>query len=178
MQHDTHSNATDSGTTPPPKPRERLSEAEFLTREADDAKDAIAHTVDQMRATFKQVGDVGAWARSYPWTTLGAAAATGFLVAAALAPRRKRRDEEDQALQERILTDEQIAARLRELAAEDDGKGKGPGPMRAVVSTLIQALGPAVQAAVTSALAAKTAQQTAEATAEQHDCPPPTSEQS
>jgi hypothetical protein len=161
MQDDTHTSASASDATPPERPRDKLSEAEFLHREAADAKDAIARTVDEMRATLKDVGDVAAWARSYPWTTLGAAAATGFLVAAALAPRRKRRDDEDAALQQRILTDEQIAARLRELAAEDDGK-RGPGPMQAMVSTLIKTLGPAVEAAVTAAITAKAAEQASE----------------
>lgn len=104
-----------------------------------------------MRSSLKRAGDVGAWARTYPWTTLGAAAATGFLVAAALAPRRGRREKEDAALQERILTDEQIAARLRELAAED-GKPPREGPMQAIISALVKTLGPAVQAAVMSAI--------------------------
>jgi hypothetical protein len=156
MQDDTKNNADASDTTSPAgPPRDKLSEAEYLAREAGHAKRAIAHTLDDMRASLKQAGDVRAWARTYPWTTLGAAAATGFLVAAALAPKRGRGDKEDAALQERILTDEQIAARLRELAAED-GK-KGEGPMHTIIASLVKTLGPAVQAAVTSAMMARPA---------------------
>jgi hypothetical protein len=154
MPDDTQNNADASDTTSPLKPRDNLSEAEHLAREADDAKSAIAHTLGEMRASLKDAGDVRAWARSYPWTTLGAAAATGFLVAAALAPSRRRRDKEDAALQERILTDEQIAARLRELAAQDD-KGRGEGPLHAIIASLVKTLGPAVQSAVTAAILAR-----------------------
>jgi ElaB/YqjD/DUF883 family membrane-anchored ribosome-binding protein len=152
MQDDTKNNADASGTTPPLKPaRDKLSEAEQLAGEAADAKGAIAHTLGEMRASLKEAADVRAWARSYPWTTLGAAAATGFLVAAALFPKRGRREKEDAALQERILTDEQIAARLRELAAED-AKRPGEGPMHAIISALLTTFGPAVQSAVTAAI--------------------------
>jgi hypothetical protein len=156
MQDDTKNNADASDTTPPDKPpRNGLNEAEYLAREAGDAKDAIARTLDEMRASLKAAGDVRAWARTYPWTTLGAAAATGFLVAAALAPSRRRRDKEDAALQERILTDEQIAARLRQLAAEDGRRGEGP--LHTIIASLVKTLGPAVQSAVTAAILAKEA---------------------
>jgi hypothetical protein len=159
MHDDTENSERASDTTPPNKPpRAKASEAEYLAREADDARGAISHTLDQMRASLKDAGDVRAWARTYPWTTLGAAAAAGFLVASALVPKRDRREKEDAALLERILTDEQIAARLRELAAEDGGKASGEGAVHIFVDTLLKTFGPAIQSAVAAALAAKAAQ--------------------
>ncbi len=108
-----------------------------------------------MRQSLKDAGDVRAWARTYPWTTLGAAAAAGFLVVAAVVPRRRRRqDEENVALLERILTDEQIEARLRELATEDVGKPSREGVLHTLVASLVKTFGPAVQSAVGAALAA------------------------
>jgi hypothetical protein len=159
MQDDTASNEHDSDTTPPKPPHAVPSEAEYLTREALDARKAISHTLDQMRASLKDAGDVKAWARTYPWTTVGAAAAAGFLVASALVPKRGRPAKQDAALLERILTDEQIADRLRTLAAEDDGKASGEGVVHTFVSTLLKTFGPAVQSAIAAALAAKATQQ-------------------
>lgn len=159
MKDDTESNEIDSDRTRPKPPGDLPSEAEYLKREADDARGAISNTLDEMRASLKDAGDVKAWARTYPWTTLGAAAAAGFLVASAIVPKRGRREPQDAALLERILTDEQIADRLRTLAAEDDGKASGEGVVHTFVSTLLKTFGPAVQSAVAAALAARATQQ-------------------
>lgn len=156
MHDDTNGKKHASATTSPSKPRPpKPSEAEYLQREADDARDAASHTLGQMRQSLKDAGDVRAWARTYPWTTLGAAAAAGFLAAAAVMPRRRRReDDENAALLERILTDEQIEARLRELAAQDVGKPSREGVLHTLVGSLVKTFGPAVQSAVGAALAA------------------------
>lgn len=106
-----------------------------------------------MQQTLRDAADVRAWARSYPWTTLGAAAAAGFLAASTLLPKKKPRDEENEALLERILTDEQIESRLRELAAEDVRKPAKGGLLHTLATTLVQTFGPAVQTAVAAALA-------------------------
>jgi ElaB/YqjD/DUF883 family membrane-anchored ribosome-binding protein len=156
MHDDTDNKKHASGTTSPSKPRpSRASEAEYLKREADDARDAASHTLGQMRQSLKDAGDVRAWARTYPWTTLGAAAAVGFFAAAVVVPRRRRpQDEENAALLERILTDEQIESRLRELAAEDVGKPSREHVLHTLVASLVKTFGPAVQSAVGAALAA------------------------
>lgn len=156
MHDDTENKEHASDATSPSEQRRgNPSEAEYLKREADDARGAISGTLDEMRASLKDAGDVRAWARTYPWTTLGAAAAAGFLVAAALVPRRRRRDDDDAALSERILTDEQIESRLRELAEEDRGKPPGEGVVHALVASLVKTFGPAVQSAVAAAIAAR-----------------------
>lgn len=128
-----------------------------MKREALDARGAVSRTLDHMRESLKDAGDVKAWARTYPWTTMGAATAAGFLVASALAPKRRRDDDRDAALLERILTDEQIADRLRQLAAEDEGKSS-VGVVHTFVATLLKTFGPAVQSAIAAALAAKASQ--------------------
>jgi hypothetical protein len=162
------SDATSAGRPRPANP----SEAEYLKREADDARGAISRTVAEMRGSLKDAGDVRAWARTYPWSTLGVAAAAGFVVAAAFVPRRRRRDDEDAALLERILTDEQIESRLRELAEEDVGRPPREGVLHALVTSLVKTFGPAVQSAVTAAIAARPQQPASpngEAPAEQSD---------
>jgi hypothetical protein len=135
-----------------------VSETEFLEREATTAREAMSTTLAQMRQSAKDLVDVPGWTRRYPWTTVGVAAAAGFLAVTTLLPRRRsRRDEADPALLERILTDEQIAARLRELAAEDGGRSSRAGAVHSTVDILVRTFGPMVQSAVMSALAAKAA---------------------
>lgn len=119
-------------------------------------------TLEQMRDSLGDAADVGAWTRRYPWATLGASLAAGFIAAAALLPRKRRPgdDDEEPALLQRILADEQIAARLKELAEEDEGKHRrrSSGMLQSVAGTLWSTFGPAVQSAVAAALAAKAAQ--------------------
>lgn len=111
-----------------------------------------------MRQSLKDSADVRAWAKQYPWATLGAAATAGFLAAAAVVPKRRVSEQEPEpALLERILADEQIAARIKELADEDKTRPKRPGMMSSLAFTLLRTFGPAVQSAIASALAAKAA---------------------
>jgi hypothetical protein len=154
MHDDTENTGRGSDATPPGNP----SESEFLDREAAGASSAISRTLDDMRASLKDAGDVRAWARTYPWSTMGVAAAAGFLVAAALLPKRRPRDHENAALLERILTDEKIEARLRELAEEDARKPSREGLLHTLANALVTTFGPAIQTAVASALAARAAE--------------------
>ncbi len=112
-----------------------------------------------MRTSLVEAADVRAWARKYPWATLGAATAAGFLAAAALKPRRTTAEEEDEpALLERILADEQIAERIKKLAEEDEkGARKRSSMLRSVASTLLDTFGPAIQQSIATALAARAA---------------------
>ncbi len=110
-----------------------------------------------MRDSLGEAADVGAWTRRYPWATLGASVAAGFVVAAALLPGRRRgqADQHEPALLERILADEKIAQRLKELAAEDQSPLAEAGLLQSVAGTLWKTFGPAVQSAVAAALAAR-----------------------
>ncbi len=132
----------------------------------------MTETIAGIRASAVRVCDVRGWARRFPWITLGAATAAGFLATTALRRSRqpKRRDEEDPALLERILIDEQIANRLRELAAEDKAPKKRDSAVQDTLGILLKTFGPAVQSAITSALAAKAA--AAEAAQQVEDAPP------
>lgn len=111
-----------------------------------------------MRDSLKEAADVSAWARRYPWATLGVAAAAGFVAAKAVLPKRHRSSEDaEPALLERILSDEKIAARVKELAEQEEGH-RGDSVLQSVGMTLLRTFGPAVQSAITAALAAKAAQ--------------------
>lgn len=156
MPSDTRHNGHASDTTSA-KPAAKLSETDYLAREADDARGAISKTIGNMRTSLAEAADVRAWARKYPWATLGAATAAGFLAAGALMPRRGTVEDEDEpGLVERILADEQIAERIKTLAKEDEnGIRKRPSVLRSVAATLLETFGPAIQQSIATALAAR-----------------------
>jgi hypothetical protein len=116
--------------------------------EAATARDAIASTVAKMRATLSDASDLRAWTREYPWTSVGAAATIGFLVAAALTARPSRRRSGD--LLQKILADEQIASRVREISESD--APPGPTLMSSLGAVLIPKLANVLEAAVIAAL--------------------------
>src|SRR5690606_13026784 len=108
----------------------------------------------------QDAGDAKAWAERYPWATVGAASAAGFLIAAAITPRRRRSEEEaEPSFLERVLADEEITARIKQIAEEEEqgGSSRRGAMLQTVGSTLWRTFGPAVQSAVASALAAKAA---------------------
>ncbi len=75
------------------KQANKLSEAELLRQQADEARRAVAQAFNRIQDDLKASADVKAWACRYPWPTVGAAAAAGFLTAVAVtpAPRRRRK---------------------------------------------------------------------------------------
>jgi hypothetical protein len=62
-----------------------MTEREFLEHEMRRAKLALATTADDAKRHAGDLADLGYWARNYPWQTVGASAAGGFLLGAVLA---------------------------------------------------------------------------------------------
>jgi ElaB/YqjD/DUF883 family membrane-anchored ribosome-binding protein len=60
------------------------SEADFLAEQAAAAQRAMSVTLERMRADLGDSADLAAWARQYPWPTMGIAAAAGFLAVVAI----------------------------------------------------------------------------------------------
>lgn len=136
----------------------KKTEAQFLADEASAARQAIEDTLSQMRETFKDGADLRAWIERYPWASLGASAAAGFLVASALMPKRRGAENSEPALLERILADEQIAERIKQISTDEDARPRRAGGMlQSVGTTLLKTFGPALQSAIASALAARAA---------------------
>ena len=77
-------NGSASAAAPPSGPNsyDNLSEAEFLTHEAELAKTALSNTLAELIGSFAQAGNLKLWAHHYPWVTAGLAVATGFALAA------------------------------------------------------------------------------------------------
>jgi hypothetical protein len=81
-------NEQSSARTSPSEPRHRieLSEAEFLAREVQDAKAALAHAVADLKSGLTSSADLRLWVKHYPWAALGAATVAGFAAAATITP--------------------------------------------------------------------------------------------
>jgi hypothetical protein len=156
MPNDANNKNSDSATTSGNRPNvadttpksDDRAESPPLRDEAATARDAIASTLAKMRATVSDAGDVRAWTREYPWASVGAAATIGFLAAAALTARPSRRSSGD--LLQKILADEQIAARIRELSESD--AAPGPTLLSSLGSVLMPKLANVLEAAVIAAL--------------------------
>ena len=106
MKPDNANSAASSAATSPNKPgrpatearanptsaecsTRNLSEAEFLKRQADDAKAALAQTFAEMKAKLAEGANPVEWAREYPWVSLGVAAAAGFIGTTLVVPSRE-----------------------------------------------------------------------------------------
>jgi ElaB/YqjD/DUF883 family membrane-anchored ribosome-binding protein len=153
-----HASDTTKASAGSHKSEDARSESQFLADEATAARQAIEDTLARMRETLKDGADIRAWTERYPWATVGASAAAGFLVATALLPKRRSAPETEPALLERILADEQIAERIKQISSEEEARPRRGGSMlQSVGATLLKTFGPALQSAVASALAARAA---------------------
>lgn len=137
--------------SPEPTHRPHATESEFLEGQANAARAAIGETLTNMRTTLKDAGDIKAWARQYPWPSVGAAAAIGFLAAGVLAPSRKSNGRPD-TLMERVLADEEISKRLKELSSADAGS-RWP-MLSSMFSGLLQNFGGTLQSTLVATIAA------------------------
>ena len=62
-----------------------LSEAEYLEREANQAKAAIDKTMEELKQSLSTAADLRLWAEHHPWLVVGVAAAAGFTAGSAIA---------------------------------------------------------------------------------------------
>ena len=92
----TTSKSGPSSGKPKPGPTadpDKLTEAEYLTQQAENAKAAIAAAVKELTAKLGEGANPIEWTKRYPWAGVGASAVAGFVAAALLIP-----SKEEQAL--------------------------------------------------------------------------------
>jgi hypothetical protein len=145
------------------KPADKLSDADFLNRQAEEAMAAIKRTFTQMKGDLAEGANPVEWAREYPWLTLGASAVAGFVATSMLVP-----SKEEQALRklakiERALNPER---HRREPAKHEDSNGNGKsdhqeagggGMMSMLARELIKTFRPALVSLITAGVAGKVA---------------------
>jgi hypothetical protein len=167
MNPDSNSSASNTDTTStngPKKPSGPASEAEFLQRQADEARKALSAAFGDLSRSLRDGIDPKAWTKEHPWAMVAGAAVAGFAAAAAFVP-----SKEDQALRrlaamERALMPKPSrsnGAAAQPDAGEDGGakdfaKGRS-GFMGAIGRQLLETIKPALMSALTAGITAKAA---------------------
>jgi hypothetical protein len=158
MPPDSSNSAPSTAPTSKSAPKTPASESEFLTKQAADAKAAIARVSDDIKHDLAQGIDPRAWMQVAPWTTLAAGAVAGFIAAAAIVP-----SKEQQALRrlrrmEKVLHLDEDPPRNGhkpdEKAQAEAGK---PSLLGAMMGSILAAVQPLLMSALTSAMSGKTA---------------------
>ena len=165
MPHDSKQNERSSGPTsssaprtPPNKtPGGPLSEADFLAKQAADAKAAIGSVVNDIKRDLSQGIDPRGWMQVAPWTTLGAAAVAGFLAAAATVPSKeeqtlKRLKKIEEALNPKRQTVD-TAVNGDQVRQVESGRGSF---LSGLAGQVLRAVQPVLMSALTAGITAKT----------------------
>lgn len=107
----------------------KLTEAEFLAQQADEARAALSRAMNDLKLKIGQGVDPRLWLQDYPWMTMGAAAAAGFVAATAVVP-----SKEQQALK-KLAEIERALHEPKDRAAQTNGKEnhKANGSLASVV---------------------------------------------
>ena len=156
MPHDSNKSAPSSAPTSSNAPKTRLSESEFLTKQAADAKAAIGAVVNDLKRDLAQGVDPRAWMQVAPWTTLAAAAVGGFVAAAAVVP-----SKEQQTLRRLRKIEEALKPKRH---VEDDVNGDGVRRVEAgqqsflagLAGQVLRSVQPVLMSALTAGITAKT----------------------
>jgi len=135
------------------KPQTHTSESQFLTDQANAAKDAISACVNQIKADVRHGVDPRLWAKEYPWATLAAAAVGGFVTASMTVP-----SKEQQALKRLEKIERALHIPESERAASSAEKAKHKGIFSDIVSGALKNLQPILMSAITGAITGKVAQ--------------------
>lgn len=62
----------------------KMTEAEFLDAQAEEARAAVRQTWAELQETLKESASLEVWAKRHPWLVAGTAVAGGFLIATAM----------------------------------------------------------------------------------------------
>jgi ElaB/YqjD/DUF883 family membrane-anchored ribosome-binding protein len=151
MSNDNGGKEKATGMTSSSAPKTPEGEADYLAHQAEQAKQAISRTLDDLKSSLAEGADPRQWAKERPWTTLGTIAALGFVAAYGLVPSR-----EQQALKrlkaiERAIGESEEEARHPEKARSSDSILGGFGQQ------LLDAVKPALMAALTSTVHSRVA---------------------
>jgi hypothetical protein len=171
MRHDSNSNAPASAPTSPSapsapaskteaekeKPATPMGESAFLTKQAADAKAAIARVSEELKNDLAKGVDPRAWMQVAPWTTLASAAVAGFLAAAATIP-----SKEQQALRRLRRMEKALDEHEYDRTHDDRGRrngrdGKHPDAgksslLGSAVGSLMAAVQPVLVSVLTTAM--------------------------
>lgn len=105
-----------------------------------------------MEQTLKDSADLNAWTREYPWASVGVAALTGFVAAAALTPTGSSKQKKEWTA---FLREALAEAESRESHAAAPAEAHQGSMFGNAVSGLLRTFGSALQSSVVAAATAK-----------------------
>jgi hypothetical protein len=158
----TDTTSTNGHGKPSEKPKGPTSEAEFLQRQADEARKALSAAFGDLSRSLRDGANPKAWTKERPWAMVAGAAVAGFAAAAAFVP-----SKEDQALRrlakiekalmpERSRHDGQAVDASKDGGAKDFSKGR-TGFLGAIGRQVLETIKPALMSALTAGITAKAA---------------------
>jgi hypothetical protein len=147
--------AATSTSGPPNRDREKserdlsvLSESEYLAKEAEDAKQAVRHTLDDLKHSLATTADVRQWTKKYPWIATGTAIAAGVAAGYVLTPRdRDEAREMWEKLKEKLSAAQAEAPAAAQVAAAQ----QQPSLLGTILRETIKLAGPIIAGVVASA---------------------------
>lgn len=131
-----------------------MTEADYLTRQQEQAKSAIGAVIADMKSAAFSALDVKEWTRQHPWVVSGVAAAAGFAAGMLLTPGK---DETFKKFWEEKW--ESIKDRLTPAPAPETASrlGAPPPPQRstlgALLSEALKVIGPSLGALLSGVIA-------------------------
>ena len=142
-----------SATKPPPPntPPEKLSEADYLAQQAQNAQLALSRAFGEVSQRLREGVDPKLWAKEYPWMTVGAAAVAGFLTAYTLIP-----SKEEQALKKLAKIERALnppPPRREEHTNGDAEKDQRGGMLATMLHEALAVVRPALVSLITANLA-------------------------
>ena len=146
----------------PTKPAAKLSEAEFLQRQANEAKAALMRAFTEVKDKLGEGANPVLWAKQYPWISMGVAAVAGFVGTAMLVPSKEEQALAKLAAIERALNPPKPKPKAAhdDVDGHDDAKAYKPGSssiMTVILRELLGAIRPALVSLITAGVAGKTA---------------------
>jgi len=134
MNSDKASSGSSSGetsATKPPPPTATLTESEFLAQQAHNAQLAMSRAWREMKSRLAHGTNPVAWAREFPWVTVGAAAVAGFATAATFIPSK------DQQALKRLAKIEQALHPPPKRGEHANGDAKAEPEHRGMLATIL-----------------------------------------
>lgn len=144
---------------------ERLSESEYLTQQANAAREAMQRTAQELLEKLKTDVDPRQLAKEHPWISLAVAAAGGFTAAVVAVPSKEQQALKRLAEMERAVGMHQNGKSKKHHEPDDDTENagakhyaKGHGSFwQGLAMQVLEAVKPAILSALTAGITAKAA---------------------
>jgi ElaB/YqjD/DUF883 family membrane-anchored ribosome-binding protein len=170
MNSENNPNVNASTTTSPsgppkqdePPETKHVSEADYLTRQQDEARAAISGVLADMKRALADGADIRQWTRQHPWIMAGSAAAAGFVAGMLVVPKKEESfkeyfEEKWEAFKEKMTPPATATATVGE-QPPPPAQPEKTSVLGTVVREALKAIGPTIGGLITAALASQQAQ--------------------